>query len=519
MPKDTFYLTTPIYYVNDVPHLGHAYTTVAADALARWRRLRGERVFFLTGTDEHGQKIMRTAQSNGMGPREWTDTVVPRWHEVWQLLDISHDDFIRTTEPRHTLRVQEFVQRLYEQGDIYKGSYRGPYCVSCEEFKEPGELLEGQLCPIHERAVDLVEEDNYFFRLSDYREALLSLYDERPEFVRPEARLNEVRAFVAGGLKDLSLSRSSFDWGVPVPWDPSHVIYVWIDALQNYITAAGFGADPQLFKRLWPADVHFVGKDILRFHAVIWPAMLIAAGIDPPRTVWAHGWLMVGGKKMSKTAITGIHPRDLVATFGSDALRYYLLRDISFGQDGNFSWEALHERYTTDLGNDLGNLVNRVLNMAASYLGGVAPEPRTDTSEAGAQLATDRKAALDGVEAAMEQLDYRSALESAWVLVRGANRYVDATAPWALHKAGHGEELAAVMYTLLDTLRGISVLLSFVLPSTAGRMWKHLGLEGRPEQQVVPGGLEPGLLPPGAVVEKGPVLFPRVETSEDAAAR
>jgi methionyl-tRNA synthetase len=514
MPKDTYYITTPIYYVNDVPHLGHAYTTIAADTLARWKRLRGEDVFFLTGTDEHGQKVARAAEQNGMTPTEWVDSIVPRWREVWDLLDISHDDFIRTTEPRHTERVKEFVQTIHDKGDIYKDAYSGPYCVSCEEFKESGELLEGGLCPVHERPVETVEEENWFFRLSAYEDRLLDLYDSRPEFVRPEARLNEVRSFVAGGLKDLSLSRSTFDWGVEVPWDPDQVIYVWVDALQNYITAAGYGADEERFARLWPADVHFVGKDILRFHAVIWPAMLMAAGVEPPKTVWAHGWLMVGGKKMSKTSITGIHPRDLVATFGSDALRYYLLRDISFGQDGSFSWEALHERYTTDLGNDLGNLANRVLNMAGSYLDGVVPDPAEDTSEPGRRLAAEREEAVALATEAMERLDFRAALEGMWRFIRGANRYVDATTPWALNKEGRDEDLRIAIYTLLDSLRGIAVLTSFALPVTAGRLWERLGLDGGPTDEPLPGGARQGALPAGIRVSKGEVLFPRVEPDE-----
>ncbi|MBW3561185.1 MAG: methionine--tRNA ligase [Actinobacteria bacterium] len=513
-----FYITTPIYYVNDVPHLGHAYTTLAADALARFHRLLGEDVHFLTGTDEHGQKVMRTAEEQGTTPREWADSIVPRWHEVWDLLDITNDDFIRTTEDRHTARVQDFVQDIYDKGDIYKGTYEGPYCVSCEEFKEPGELLDGELCPIHERPVEHLEEDNWFFRLSAYQDRLLELYDQRPDFVRPEVRLNEVRSFVADGLKDLSLSRSSFDWGVPVPWDPDQVIYVWIDALQNYITAAGYGADPERFAQLWPADVHLIGKDILRFHAVIWPAMLMAAGIEPPRQVWAHGFLLAGGKKMSKTgSITAVHPREIVETYGADTLRYYFLREISFGQDGNFSFEALHDRYTTDLANDLGNLVNRVLNMAERYLDGVVPEPTVDDSEAGRQLAEDRRSAVDGVTSSLGQLDFRRALEDLWVLVRGANRYVDTTTPWALNKEGRDEELATAMYTLLDTLRATAVLVSWVLPRTAAGIWAQLGLDGAPSEDHLPGGVEPGRLPAGTRIAKGHVLFPRVELDDEDA--
>ena len=471
--------------------------------------------YFLTGTDEHGEKVMRSAHEHDMSPVEWADSIVPRWHEVWDLLGISNDDFIRTTEPRHTDRVQEFVQTLYDRGAIYKGTYSGPYCVSCEEFKEPGELVNDNWCPIHERPVEQLEEDNWFFKLSAYADDLLELYRDHPEFVRPASRLNEVRSFVEGGLKDVSLSRSSFDWGVQVPWDPEQVIYVWIDALQNYITAAGYGSDDEKFKTLWPADIHFVGKDILRFHAVIWPAMLIAAGLAPPTQVWAHGWLLVGGKKMSKTGLTGIHPRDVADTFGTDALRYYLLREISFGQDGNISWEGLHERYTTDLANDLGNLVNRALNMAGKYLDGVVPEPTQDATPAGRQLDEDRRTAWEGVDERMAELDFRGAVEALWVLVRGANRYIESSAPWKLNKQGDHEQLATVMYNLVDALRAIAVLAAFVLPDTTAGIWERLGLDGSPTDTPVPEGIAWGRMPAGTTVDKGEVLFPRVELEDE----
>ncbi len=509
MPK-LFYITTPIYYVNDVPHLGHAYTTLAADTLARWKRLHGDPVYFLTGTDEHGQNVLRAAEAAGVSGQEWVDSIVPRYHEVWDQLDITNDDFIRTTETRHTDRVQEFVQDLMDNGAIYSGTYAGLYCVSCEEFKEESDLVDGRLCAVHEKPVEFVEEENWFFKLSAYADDLLRLYEERPEFVRPEVRLNEVRSFVEGGLKDVSLSRSSFDWGIEVPWDPSHVIYVWIDALLNYITAAGYGADEAKFKELWPADVQFVGKDILRFHAVIWPAMLIAAGVEPPKTVWAHGWLLVGGKKMSKTALTGIHPDDLVSVFGRDALRYYLLREVSFGHDGNISWESMHERYTTDLANELGNLVNRTLNMVGTYCDGIVPEAAEDTSPEGSRLVADRHAAIAGVTEGMEAIDFRRALEDLWMLVRSANRYVAERAPWTLAKEGKDGEVARVLYQLVDALRAFAVLGCFVLPDTCRGIWERLGLDGEP-QHVGLDGIAPGAMPSGGAVSKGEVLFPRVE--------
>ncbi|HWB72352.1 MAG TPA: methionine--tRNA ligase, partial [Egibacteraceae bacterium] len=333
-PKDTFYVTTPIYYVDDTPHIGHAYTTVAADVLARWRRLNSQRVFFLTGTDEHGQKIARAAEQRGMTPQQHVDDINPRWRELLALLRISNDDFIRTTEPRHEARVQEFMQQLYDQGDVYPATYSGPYCVYCEAFYTPDELVDGELCPIHRRPVETFEEENYFFRLSRYAPDLLKLYAQRPDFVQPAVRLNEVRSFVEAGLQDLSITRTSFDWGVRCPWDDRHVFYVWFDALLNYVTAAGFGTDSDSFARRWPADVHLIGKDIIRPHAVWWPAMLIAAGVPVPRRVYAHGWVLVGGQKMSKSSATGIRPSELVDHFGVDCFRYYFLREISFGQDG-----------------------------------------------------------------------------------------------------------------------------------------------------------------------------------------
>ena len=507
--KDTFYVTTPIYYVNDVPHIGHAYTTVAADVLARWRRLNGDTVHFLTGTDEHGQKVAQAAEQRGMAPQAHVDDIIPRWTELLDLLHISNDDFIRTTEERHKARVREFMQKLYEQGDLYKNTYAGPYCVRCEAYYTPEELLGGELCPIHKKPVDQMEQENWFFRLSKYADALLKLYEERPEFVRPESRLNEVKAFVEGGLQDISASRSAFDWGVDVPWEPGHVFYVWFDALLNYATAAGYGADQEAFARRWPADVHLIGKDIVRFHAVYWPAMLMAGGLDVPRQVYAHGFLLVGGEKMGKSNATGIAPATLVDHFGVDAYRYYFLREISFGQDGTFSWESMEQRYTTDLANDLGNLANRVLNMVGSYFDGVVPEPAGAEWEAEAALAKDLAAAVEGVKA-FDTLDFKKGLEDLWLLVGGVNRYVEARAPWALNKQGATEDLARCLYTCVDMLRVIAVLVSPVMPDAAVALWSKLGMPQALSEQRYPDAARAGLLPPGCRVERGELLFPKL---------
>ena len=351
----SFYLTTPIYYVNDAPHIGHAYTTVAGDVLTRWHRQKGESVWFLTGTDEHGQKVMRTAEANNVAPQAWVDKLVQEaWKPNWEHLNIANDDFIRTTEKRHTERVQKFLQSLKDSGHIYAGKYEGPYCVGCEEFKLPGDLIEidgAKCCPIHSKPIELVNENNWFFKLSAFVEPLLAHYKNNPDACQPESARNEVVSFLEGGVSDLSISRSTFDWGIPVPWDTDQVVYVWFDALLNYATAVGLTDAPdseggKKFAQTWPADVHLVGKDILRFHAVIWPAMLMAAGLDVPKKVFAHGWLLVGGEKMSKSKLTGIAPKDITDHFGIDAFRYYFLRAIPFGTDGSFSWEVMSARYT-----------------------------------------------------------------------------------------------------------------------------------------------------------------------------
>ncbi|HVM21517.1 MAG TPA: methionine--tRNA ligase [Egibacteraceae bacterium] len=508
--SDAFYLTTPIYYVNDVPHIGHAYTTVAADVLARWKRLTGHDVHFLTGTDEHGQKVARAAEEAGRTPQEHVDAIIPRWRELLDLLHISNDDFIRTTEPRHTQRVQEFMQRLYDNGDLYTASYSGPYCVRCEAYYTVEELVGGELCPIHKQPVERLEQENWFFRLSKYGPDLLRLYDEHPDFVRPAVRMNEVRSFVEAGLEDISASRSAFEWGVPVPWEPGHVFYVWFDALLNYATAVGLGVDDEQFARWWPADVHLIGKDIIRFHAVYWPAMLMAAGVDVPKQVYAHGFLLVGGEKMGKSNATGIRPAELVEHFGVDCYRYYFLREISFGQDGSFSWESMEQRYTTDLANDLGNLVNRTLNMVTSYCDAKVPEPTGAPTEAERALEDDLVTALDGL-AGIDELDFKRALEDLWVFVSGVNRYIEARAPWKLNKEGRADDLGRCLYTAVDALRIIAVLVSPVMPVAAGRLWDKLGLSDALSDQRLPAAAAWGGTPVGAAVNRGDLLFPKLE--------
>ena len=507
-----FYVTTPIYYPNDVPHIGHAYTTVATDFVARYHRLRDEEVFFLTGTDEHGKKVPQAARDQGLEPQEFVDQMEPRWREVWDRLQISYDDYIRTTEPRHETAVRKLLQAVYEngRGDIYLDTYEGLYCVACEAYYTEDELIDGK-CPIHGRPVEQMSEENYFFRLSAYQDRLLKHYEDHPEAVQPETRRNEVLSLIKGGLRDFSISRTSFAWGVPLPWDPKHVCYVWFDALTNYITAAGYGNDDVRFVEVWPADIHFIGKDILRFHAVYWPAMLMAGGVEPPRQVWAHGFLLVGGEKMSKTKLTGIHPFELVDHFGVDAYRYYFLREIHFGQDGNFSWESMVERYNADLANGLGNLASRVLAMLASNFDGEVPD-ENDPGEAGKlpALVADVVARYDE---AIREVALSHALGTLWEVVDEANRYLVDRAPWAL--AGDPDrrsELAAVLYAAAETLRILAVLVSPVMPGAATKLWGQLGIPEPLENQRLPEAASWGGLRPGVRTAKADAMFPRLSS-------
>jgi len=522
-----FYVTTPIYYVNDAPHIGHAYTTTAGDVLTRWHRQRGERVWFLTGVDEHGQKVMRTAEANGVAPQEWADRLVETaWLPVLETIDAVNDDFIRTTSDRHTVRVQRFLQSLKDEGEIYEGKYDGPYCVACEEFKLPGDLADGEgeyagqkVCAIHGRPVEQVSETNWFFRLSAYGEKLLAHYETDPRAVQPQSAYNEVTSFLRSGLQDLSISRSSFDWGIPVPWDPGQVVYVWFDALLNYATAVGLGDEPgtpgaEQFAATWPADVHLVGKDILRFHAVIWPAMLMAAGLPLPKQVFAHGWLLVGGEKMSKTKLTGIAPSQIIDTFGSDAFRYYFLRSIQFGSDGSFSWEDMSARYTSELANGLGNLASRAAAMVGKYFEGVLPAPGAYNEP---ELALRRH--LDGTvvvaDEAILRLDFATGIGAVKAFVDAVNLYVTEQEPWALAKdPANAARLATVIYTICESLRAIAVLHHAVMPRATASIWEQLGAEpglGPIGEQDVLQAARWGQLPVGSRVTKGANLFPRLE--------
>jgi len=519
--RQSFYITTPIYYPSDVPHIGHGYTTVAVDTLARWHRQAGDDTWMLTGTDEHGQKMMRAASANGVTPQEWVDKLVTEsWFPLLKTLDVANDDFIRTTQQRHEERVQQFVQAIYDRGYIYAGEYEALYCVGCEEFKPESEIVDGtgafeglKVCAIHSKPLELLQEKNYFFKLSEFQDKLLELYATVPDFVRPDSARNEVVSFVKNGLKDLSISRSAFDWGITVPWDPQHVIYVWVDALLNYATAIGYGTDPEEFARRWPA-YHVVGKDILRFHAVIWPAMLMAAGLDVPRGVFAHGWLLVGGEKMSKSKLTGIAPTEITDVFGSDAYRFYFLSAIAFGQDGSFSWEDLSARYQAELANGFGNLASRTTAMVERYFEGVIP-PAASYSDADLVIQKTVADAAAAADAAMERFRIDEAISSIWTIVDALNLYITENEPWALAKdEAQRARLGTVLYTAAEGLRALAVLLSPVMPESTEKLWVALGAAeslGRLQDQPLREAGAWGVLRPGTSANGLAPLFPRVE--------
>ncbi len=505
----TFYITTPIYYVNDEPHIGHTYTTVVADVLARFHRMNGREVRFLTGTDEHGQKIERAAAARNLKPIELADRMVERFRALWTRLGISHDDFIRTTEERHRRGVERLFDKIVARGDIYKDAYTGWYCTSCESFFPENQVVDGR-CPEQGHAVEWTEEESYFFRLSKYQEPLLKLYREHPEFVFPETRRNEVAAFCEAGLRDLSISRSSFAWGIPLPTDSRHVLYVWFDALSNYITALGYGSDRRLYDRFWPADLHLVGKDILRFHAVYWPAFLLSGGEPLPRRIVAHGWWLRDAAKISKSRGGIVDPQPLIETFGVDPVRYFLLREMVFGQDANYSDEALIDRVNTDLANDLGNLFSRALKMVEDYCGGKVPKPapRVRHDEALKKAAGE---AWSGFVKRFEDLDLSGGLAVVWDFVGRLNRFIVQKEPWKLSRdPGRRGELDAVLYAVLEGLRIVSVLVSPVMPAAAEEMRRRLGVAGEPKEPSLRR-FAWGELKPGRPVTRGEALFPRID--------
>jgi methionyl-tRNA synthetase len=520
----SFFIATPIFYVNDVPHIGHGYTQVAADVLARWNRQNGKDAWMLTGTDEHGQKILRTAMANGVEPQQWADNLVEKaWLPLLETLDIANDDFIRTTDPRHEQAVQKFLTLLHDRGFIYQGDYEGFYCVGCEEYKQLSDLVDGEgefegqkVCPSHGRPVEVLKENNYFFTLSHFQDRLLELYREQPDFIQPESVRNEIIAFVTRGLDDLSISRAQLDWGIELPFDKDHVTYVWFEALLNYITATGWGSDEQEFERRWPA-IQLVGKDIARFHAVIWPAMLMAAGLQPPRRVFAHGWLLVGGEKMSKTKLTGIAPNDITDVFGSDAFRYYFLRAITFGADGSFSWEDLAARYEAELANGFGNLSSRVVSMITRYFDGVVPEvAQSDLSDVERHIHDVLAEQTARANAAMDRFMVHEALAAIWVIVDELNGYLTEQQPWVVAKdeAARGR-LAAVLYTAANGVRALAVLYSPVMPNACGLLWSALGgtqVLGELDQQLLSAAGAAEGLPTGHSVGALEPLFPRIDT-------
>lgn len=509
MEKETFYISTPIYYPSDKLHIGHAYCTTIADSMARYKRLTDVDVLFVTGSDEHGQKIQRKAAEQNITPKEYVDKIVAGFQALWEKLNISNDEFIRTTEKRHYNVVQEIFKKIYDKGDIYKSTYEGLYCTPCETFWIERQLVDGK-CPDCGRPVETVQEESYFFRMSKYQDRLLQFIEDNPDFIQPVSRKNEMINFIKGGLEDLCISRTTFDWGIPVPIDNKHVIYVWFDALSNYLTAAGYLSDTEKFNKFWPADIHLVGKEIVRFHTIIWPIILMALELELPKKVYGHGWLVVDGDKMSKSKGNVIDPVALIDEFGADSIRYFLLREINLGLDGNFSREALIQRINADLANDLGNLLHRTLSMVNKFNGGLVKNTKV-LEDVDTELIALAQNTVKQYQDSMDKMEISVAIRTVWNLISRSNKYIDLTGPWALAKdESKQERLQTVMYNLIESLRIISVLIAPFMPNTAPKIWKQLGL-GEFSKVKFKDIKEWGTVMTETKVEQPEQIFPRIE--------